>query len=214
MPLDVRFILATFALLAGAAVIETHKQEAIPEHPPIERIPLRIGGWTGNDVPIADNVRKTLGKGEFLSRVYNEPSNPSASVSLFLAYFPTQSTGDTIHSPENCLPGSGWYPLESGRTSISWPGRTGFEVNQYYVAKREQRALVIYWYMEHGREVASDYWAKFYLVADSVRWSRSDGALIRITSPIAQSESPSDVEQRLERFSADLVPVIESYLPH
>ena len=29
-------------------------------------------------------------------------------VSLFIGYFPTQRTGQSIHSPQNCLPGAGW----------------------------------------------------------------------------------------------------------
>jgi len=28
-------------------------------------------------------------------------------VSLYIAYFPSQRTSDTIHSPKNCLPGAG-----------------------------------------------------------------------------------------------------------
>jgi EpsI family protein len=47
---------------------------------------------------------------------------------------------------------------------------------------------MLYWYQGRGRQVASEYWGKVYTVIDSVRLRRSDGAMVRVTVPMGQSE--------------------------
>src|SRR5437764_9538068 len=113
-----------------------------------------------------------------------------------MAYFPTQRTGSTIHSPQNCLPGSGWVPVEFSRVEVPLRGSDNIRVNRYVIGKGLDRMLVIYWYQAHGRVVASEYWAKFYLVEDAIRMNRSDGALVRLMTPIGQNESAASAQQR------------------
>jgi hypothetical protein len=61
--------------------------------------------------------------------------------------------------------------------------------------------------------VASEYWAKFYLVADAIRLNRSDGALVRIITPLARNDSPVDGQQRAVEFGQEILPLLEPYLP-
>jgi len=176
-------------------------------------LPHRFGSWKGTDMALADDVRGVLGDGDFLSRIYQDDTNASPSVDLFIAYFPSQRFGDTIHSPKNCLPGSGWVPLESGRVELSFSGRAPFLVNRYVVAKGEDRQLVIYWYFAHDRSVASEYWAKYYLLADSVRLNRSDGSLIRFVTPLRSGEAVDSAQQRLVFLAENIMPLINLYVP-
>jgi len=134
-------------------------------------------------------------------------------VDLFLAYFPSQRAGDTIHSPKNCLPGAGWSPVEARRISIALPGRAPFPANRYVIAKGSERQLVLYWYWAHERAVASEYLAKFYLVADSIRMNRSDGSLVRVTTPLNAGETADAAQARLLAFAANVVPLINPYVP-
>ena len=53
----------------------------------------------------------------------------------------------------------------------------------------EFKSLMIYWYHGRGRAVASEYWGKVYTVIDSVRLRRSDGAMVRVTVPLGNSEA-------------------------
>jgi len=153
-----------------------------------------------------------LGQGDFLHRFYrNESQNPD--VDLFIAYFPSQRAGDTIHSPKNCLPGSGWSPIESQHSSLSLPGHAPFPVNRYVIGQGDQRRLVLYWYWSHDRGVASEYWAKYYLVADSIKMNRSDGSLVRITTPMFPSESGEQAERRLLPFASEVFPQLQTYIP-
>lgn len=129
------------------------------------------------------DVLQVLGRGQFLNRIYQQTVG-GPDVFFFIAYFPSQRTGDTIHSPKNCIPGAGWAPIESTRISISASssGALAIQANRYVIAKGLDRELVLYWYQAHGRVVASEYWAKVFLITDAVRTNRSDGALIRIVT--------------------------------
>jgi EpsI family protein len=72
---------------------------------------------------------------------------------------------------------------------------------------------VLYWYLAHDRVVASEYWAKFYLVADAIRMDRSDGSLVRVTTAITGGESADDAQQRLLAFAGNVVPLLNDYVP-
>jgi EpsI family protein len=208
-----RFLVAIVLLLTTAVFLQARsRRENLPSREPLASFPLELDSWRGTDVPISQDVRDVLGAGDFLLRVY-QSSETQPYVDLFVAYFPTQRTGDTIHSPKNCLPGAGWSPVKSGRIPISVPEYKTFMANRYVIAKGDDRQLVLYWYLAHDRAVASEYWAKFYLVADSIKMNRSDGSLVRITTPIVQGEDDETAQQRLISLAAQIVPRLDSYIP-
>jgi EpsI family protein len=209
-----RFILAA-ALIASAAIFlqARARSEIFPPRLPLQSFPTQLSNWTGTDIAIQKDVLEVLGPGDFLLRVYQDPAEKQPFVDLFIAYFPSQRTGDTIHSPKHCLPGSGWLPVESSRVTLSLPGHGPFPANRYVIAKGDSRQLVLYWYWAHDRGVASEYWAKFYLVADSMRMNRSDGALVRITTPMRSGEAAEAAQQRLLPFAGDVAPLLDNYIP-
>jgi EpsI family protein len=145
-------------------------------------------------------------------RNYSE-SNGANPVSLYIAYFPSQRAGDTIHSPKNCLPGAGWAPVQADRIQVSVPGHAPFEANRYLIAQGEDRQLVLYWYWAHNRATAGEYAAKFYLVADSIRMHRSDGSLVRLSTPLARGEDVETAQKLLLSFAANVVPLMNTYVP-
>jgi EpsI family protein len=198
---------------AGMFLRARGSNEILPSREPLASLPYQLGSWQGSDVPVQQDVLEILGPGDFLQRFYEDTSANGPYVDLFVAYFPSQRTGDTIHSPKHCLPGSGWLPVESGRLTLSLPGRAPFEANRYVIAKGDDRQLVLYWYEAHDRALASEYWAKFYLVSDSIRLNRSDGSLVRVVTPLAPGESPDTAQQRLVSFAGNLVPLLDRYIP-
>jgi EpsI family protein len=209
-----RFALAAI-LIAGAAIfLHAHSSgEVFPSRLPLSSLPSQIDQWHGTDIPIDKDVLAVLGPGDFLLRAYENDVQEQPYIDLFMAYFSSQRTGDTIHSPKNCLPGAGWAPIESNRVTISLPGHAPFPANRYVIARGDQRETVLYWYWAHDRGVASEYWAKYYLVADSIRMNRSDGALIRLTTQMYPGESPDAAEQRLLPFAGRIVPLLGQYIP-
>ena len=93
------------------------------------------------------------------------------------------------------------------------PGHAPFPANRYLIAKGESRQLVLYWFWAHDRGVASEYWAKFYLVTDSIKMNRSDGSLVRITTPMLAGETADQAEQRVLPFANDVMPLLDTYIP-
>ena len=107
--------------------------------------------------------------------------NNGAVATLFVAYFQTQRTGKTPHSPKNCLPGSGWVPSESGVLEIPVAGQAApIVVNHYVVSRGDNQSVVLYWYQSRNRVVASEYSAKIFTVTDAIRYNRSDTSLVRV----------------------------------
>jgi EpsI family protein len=96
---------------------------------------------------------------------------------------------------------------------LNLPGKPPFQANRYLIALGQERQLVLYWYWAHERAVASEYWAKYYLVADSIRMRRSDGSLIRLTTKFMPGESMSSAEERLLALADNISPVIDKFVP-
>jgi EpsI family protein len=208
-----RFLVAVALLVgAGAFLQKRSHPESVPPHAALSSFPSIIGHWTGRDVDIPPEFLAVLGPGDFLSRIYRSAA-AEPYIDFFIAYFPSQRTGDTIHSPKNCLPGAGWAPIESARTWIERPVGPPIEANRYVLEKADSHMLALYWYQSHGRAVASEYWAKYYLVADSIHLNRTDGALVRVITPVASGESVDAAEKRAVSFSQKLLPVLDRYIP-
>ena len=189
--------------------------EFFPPRAPLSSLPSQIDGWKGTDGVFDQETLDVLGPSELLSRDYENPSQPQLWINLYIAYFPTQKAGDTIHSPDHCLPGAGWIPISREVVQITRPDGSSFPVNRYVVSKLGKRLLVLYWFQAHGRAVASDYEAKYYLVYDSIRMNRSDGALVRLMTPMLDGESADAAQVRMmKQLGSQLLPLIDRCIPH
>ena len=207
-----RFAVATVLMLFAAIFLQARQRaEVSPPRAPLRSFPQQLGDWTGVDVPLDSDTLKVLGPGYFLLRSYTDDQD--APLDLFIAYFPSQRAGDTIHSPQHCLPGSGWVPIENHEMALSTPDHTPFPVNRYVIRKGDDRRIVLYWFWAHDRGMASEFWAKLYLIADSLRMNRSDGALVRITSPMYAGENADQAERRLMPFTRSVLPLLNTYIP-
>lgn len=206
-------VLTVGALLVLTGVfLRGHDQpETNPTRAELKTFPYQVGSRSGVDLPITEEVREILGPGDFLDRSYS--SADGSFVELFIAYFPSQRTGDTIHSPKHCLPGSGWVPVEAGHLTIPGADHRPISINRYVIAKGERQQLVLYWYQAHNRVIANEYWAKWYLIYDSIQLDRSDGALVRIMSPRAGHEGMEAVQHRALDFSGEILPLLDRYIP-
>jgi EpsI family protein len=183
-------VLTAVLLLQGAAFYAVaSRSERAPLVSPLSLFPSAFGGWTmARDVPLEKEVQDVLKADDTLNRVYVDSSHTGYAF-LFIAYFKTQRYGQAPHSPKNCLPGSGWEPVETGRQTIGVPGwNAPIVTNRYVVENGDEKSVVLYWYQTHNRIIASEYWAKFWLVVDSIRYRRSDTALVKIVVPVHDND--------------------------
>ncbi|MGB2632527.1 MAG: exosortase C-terminal domain/associated protein EpsI [Candidatus Acidiferrum sp.] len=207
-----RFLSVLVCLLATAMALNLRSaREAVAPQTNLAHFPHAIDGWNGSDLGLSSDEVATLGPGQFLLRDYDRPNTPT--VTLFLAYYPSQQTGDTMHSPKNCLPGSGWEPTNSGVIQLQAAGGKQITANRYIVAQGKDRMVVLYWYQAHGHTEASEYWAKWRLVRDAITMNRTDGALVRVETPIEGAESVADAENRAVGFAQEVSPLLNTYIP-
>ena len=213
--LSLRFGVAVLLLLAPVVGIQAHAHnEVFPPRPALSSLPTNIDGYTGTDIPIDKQSLEILGPGEFLMRDYADANLAAPAINLYIAYFPTQSAGDTIHSPAHCLPGNGWIPSSRKVVQIQGPDGSTFPVNRYVgTIAGERPDLVLFWFQAHGRAVASAYSAKYYLIADSIKMNRSDGALVRLMTPMLDGESADAAQARVMKLGEPLLPMLDTYIP-
>ena len=210
---NLRFWTAVLMLSATMLLLRTRgNADRNPPSDPLSQFPVSINGWTGTDLPIDPAALEVLGAGDFLSRVYSHTPR-TVPVTLFIGYFPTQRTGQTIHSPRHCLPGAGWTFESSSYLDLADVNGKPHRVGEYVIVNGESRQFVIYWYQAHGRSVANEYMAKVYMVADAMRMNRTDGALVRVITPIEPSEGVETARARAETFTAQLAPMLSRFIP-
>ncbi len=179
-----------------------------PEHQFLRDFPSKIDVWHSKDLPYEPEVVKEIGADDYTNREYFGGGRP---IELYIGYYKDQRSGDAIHSPKNCLPGSGWEPVRSARIQIGFPDKP-VTVNEYIVQQGTDRDLVLYWYQTRERIVASEYSAKFWLVADGVRHRSTDGAMIRIWTTAEDGEESA--EARATDFARRIYPQVSEFLPN
>jgi len=207
-----RFLPVALILIVTAVFLQAHTRgEVFPTRQKLASFPQELAGMGSKDEEIPKESLEVLHPTDYLLRTYSDEQD--IPIDLFIAFFASQRAGDTIHSPKNCLPGNGWTPVQSSRIELSFPGHAPFPVTRYVIAKGDSRSLVLYWYWAHDRGVASEYWAKYYLITDSMRMNRSDGSLVRIGTLMQPDESVESAQERLMPFTNSVLPLLNDYIP-
>jgi EpsI family protein len=186
-------VLAILLLCAIGVFYGMPPQRPVNLTSPLSSLPQTLPGWILLDQgTVAADVENVLRADQTLIRDYINTST-SERANLFIAFFRSQATGAAPHSPKNCLPGAGWIASQSDIIHIPVPGMPeAIPVNRYIVSKGDARAMVVYWYQSHNRAVASEYWAKLFLVYDSIRLHRSDTSIVRVIVPISGTEQQAE----------------------
>ena len=217
-----RFLWTTAILLwvgvFGATGVIPQKRLSL-EAPLGTAVPRVFDTYVGTDVEIAPEEQSVAGFTDYLFRSYRAPeasgdegasASQVPSFTVYVGYYDGQTQGNTIHSPKNCLPGSGWEALESETATVETPNGT-VAVNRYLLQNGDAQALVLYWYQGRGRVQASEYLVKWDLLRDAALRHRSDEALVRIVVPLWGSEEESF--NLAQSVAERLVPALENALP-
>lgn len=204
------------AILLGTGALFTvgiNTQRDMPLRAPLAGVfPAQFEGYRSKDVEISAEEQRVAGMTDYLMRVY-EPAGGSATaayLSLYVGYYASQTQGRTIHSPKNCLPGAGWEALQSRSVQVATAGGS-FAANQYLLQRKDERALVLYWYQGRGRTEANEYQVKWDLLRDAALRGRTEEALVRVVVPV--SGSTEEAFELAARVAGQVMPVINSALP-
>jgi EpsI family protein len=203
--------IVVLALLGAAGLVSVRAasvEAAVPRQS-LASLPLALGGWQGREAaPLADDVLGQLGVDDYVNRQYMRQG--SLPIGLYVGYYASQRQGDTIHSPQNCLPGAGWSPVETRVIQLRGP-RGDVPVNHFVIQKGLDRQVVLYWYQGRGRVTANEYANKALLMLDAARLHRTNGGLVRIIAPAASDAQRATAV--VSDFATLLLTRLDGYLP-
>ena len=176
--------------------------------------PNSLGEWSGGHTPLDPDVERVLGADDYINASYYRPGMEK-HVNFFSAYYHKQTEGSGIHSPEVCLPVGGWEIFSLDAREISMPETIygTFNVNRAVIQKGLSKQLVYYWFEQRGRRMTNDYFAKATVVYDSLMRGRSDGAIVRYVTPIAEGESEATADARIQAFMKLSLPRLPRFVP-
>ena len=209
----------------GSLQVLSHGEPILAKKP-FAQFPLSIAErWQGKEFGLEQNILDVLKLSDYMMRVYvpvpraqtmgdgreGEKGGRGGPVWLYVGYYQSQRTGSTYHSPKNCLPGAGWQFVESDQVPVPVAGAGNITINKVLIQKGLDKQVILYWYQDRGRVIASEYAAKGYLIWDAMARNRTDGALVRISVPV--SSTTDQAYHHGLAFLQDLWPLLQDYMP-
>src|SRR5262252_7925383 len=214
-PLPASFVAATGLLLVIAAVL-TVLPEPRFEAPPrddLSGFPVELGGWRGRAERLDPGYLDVLKLDDYLLADYTDGGGDA--VNAYIAYYASQRDSNSNHSPRGCLPADGWEIQSFGESVRPGAGPNGaaLPVNRVVIQKGEARQLVYYWFAQRGRILTGEYAVKLWILRDLVERGRSDGAMVRLVSPLRRGEPEDAADARLTKFAALVVAQLPRFVP-
>lgn len=183
-------------------VLSARRQSIVTLSHPLREIPISFTGFAVEDRAISKNEQQVAGMSDYVFRIFGQQGDSAQAFSVYVGYYDSQTTGRTIHSPRNCLPGAGWQTIESGTRTLLVSGKS-VTVNRYILANGPVQAMVYYWYQGRGRVAWNEYLVKWDLLRDAATRGRTEEALVRIMVPIPPSRGFNSTDWRDRQARAD-----------
>ncbi len=201
-------VLATAALLSYTIPPRTELQ---PQRQWLVDFPQDMGDWRGHQGRIEDQYLDVLNLDDYLTMDYVRGRD---AINFYVAYYASQRQGESVHSPRACIPGGGWRITDFSETVVPDPtSAPKLRVNRAVIQFGDQRQLVYYWFKQRDRVLTNEYLVKWYIFFDSLTRRRSDGALVRLITPLVPGEPIEDADERLGAFALQAQSAMARYVP-
>jgi exosortase D (VPLPA-CTERM-specific) len=209
-PIPASFLAALLVVLgiSGAALAIHERGDILPERESFQAFPSQVGEWRGRRNAIEPQILDQLQLDDYVQMDFIRPSGEL--VNFYVAYYASQRDRRSAHSPRACLPGGGWQIADISTVTI--PG-TQQRANRMLITNGEMRQLVYYWFPQRGRTLTNELLVKWYLFWDAVTQRRTDGALVRLMTPVSATEPIEQAEERLAGFAAGVLPTLPDHVP-
>lgn len=194
-------------------LLSPQRAQIQPARTPYSQFSMHLpGNWVGQPDQLDRDVLATLALDDYLLVNYVRDGEPL--INFYSAYYASQSSGASSHSPRTCMPGGGWNIDQIADTVLTLAGGAGsMTVNRAVIQKGEQRQLVYYWFDQRGRVLTSEFAVKWYILRDALLRNRSDGALMRLVTPVAPAEDIARADRRLADFLSTVAPRLREHVP-
>lgn len=187
-------------------------REAIPMSKGFDSYPMAVGQWRGTPQVMEQQFINALDLTDYIMADYRD--GKGRSVNFYVAYYESQSKGESIHSPASCLRGGGWEFKKAGKSMVPLAGDGKMlAVNRAVIRKGDYRQISYYWFPTRGRNLTNAFELKWFTFWDALTRQRTDGALARVILPVAPGEDVATAEKRLQSFIREMEPVLSDYLP-
>jgi exosortase D (VPLPA-CTERM-specific) len=206
-------MVGVLVLAAGWAAAWTvgGREEIKPARTSLRTFPLELGNWRAAESSLSIEVEQALGFDDYVLADYR--SEAGDLVNFYVAYYGSQRKGVSPHSPQVCIPGGGWVISGITRENVALNDGTPMEVVRVVIDKGSQRQLVYYWFEQRGRRISNEYLMKWFLLSDAVTRNRTDGALVRVVTPVRPNEAATAGDERLAAFVRLAVPLLGPFVP-
>jgi exosortase D (VPLPA-CTERM-specific) len=208
------FVAACVLLAAFAAItwFLPRPTEIIPARASFSSFPMKLGAWTGRRETLDGIYIDALKLDDYLLADY---ADGGGEVNLYMAYYNSQRKGEAVHSPRSCMPGGGWQLSDFNQRTLAGIEINGLpvRVNRSLIALGDQRQLVYYWFEQRGRIITNEFVVKWYLFWDALTRHRTDGALVRLITPLPRGSSEADADRRLGAIAGQISPLLARYIP-
>lgn len=175
--------------------------------PELDPLAMTLGPWTGTPAPALDpEVARNLAADRYVHRYY---AGPGGTIEMDVAYYAQPRVGANMHSPLNCLPGTGWQMIDVSETDVATAvGR--WRVRDTIVERHGARYAMAYWFQSNHRVVADEFAARLRLLGDALQRRRTDAGLVRLIMPV-QGDAAAE-RAVLTSFATTLIPEIDARL--
>jgi EpsI family protein len=173
----------------------------------LEQLPLKIGGWTGQEAPLDEKIIRATDTDAHISRSYSR-YNSTEYISLFIAYG-VRARDLMPHRPEVCYIGSGWTRIDKRTLKLPLSGGKELPCNILQFSRGTldtKKTLVLNYYIVDGQYChdVSRVRSKAWRGSGMVRYV----AQVQIATSITMSLNASSAEKEICAFAVDSAPSI------
>lgn len=199
-------------LMTGTILAYLKNTDDHPLKKSLSDFPMQISEWQGTKSRFDDKVYEVLGVDDsILVNYYNKKRE---NIQLYIGYYQSQREGEIIHSPKNCMPGSGWNIVETSLVTLDQKTQNGkpIKVIKLLLQNGIDSQVAFYWFHSRGRIISSEYSQKIYLVWDSIIRHRTDGSFVRLLSSMT-GQNESQTTERLKQFTEQIMLILNDFIP-
>jgi len=214
--LPISFVAASALLVAFLSVdiAMPRSTEIYPMRASFSEFPIQLGPWRGSNEVLEEVYLDQLKLDDY--ELANFATGSGQPVNFYVSYYNSQRKGDAVHSPRSCLPGGGWQMRDFAQRQLPQITVSGkpLRVNRTLIELGDQRQLVYYWFQQRGRIITNEFVVKWYLFWDALIRHRTDGAMVRLITPLPVSMTEADADRRLTDFAARIAPELPRFVPN
>ncbi len=202
---------AAVVVVAVGGMLAPARVDAAPERSDFTRLSMSEGAWTGRRDRLDGVYLDALKLDDYVLADFSAHGRPP--VNLYVAFYNSQRKGESAHSPRSCIPGGGWRMREVTSRNVALGGLGTIAVNRVVIERGDVKQVVYYWFDQRGRVLTNEYLVKWYIFWDSLTRNRTDGAMLRLTTPVFAGQTEADADRALEDFARQLVPALRPHIP-